>query len=112
MAVGILTPLTPEEEIQFALREEKARLEEAEELARFLHEQNIAVGRQRTCDAIDKALGESLGPELEAENKIKRVTERVKLDFELFKKCAADWDLPSLPAPPQIVAAFLTQQYI
>src|SRR5262245_13725657 len=112
MAVGILTPLTPEEEVQLALCQEAARLREAEELARFLHEQDIAAERQRTADAIDKALGESLRPELEQENKVTRVTAQNKKDMELFKKSAAEWELPSLPASPQMVAAFLTEQYI
>jgi hypothetical protein len=109
---GILTPLTPEEEVQLALRQEAGRLEEAEELGRFLYESDVAAERQRQLDGIDKALGESLRPELEQENKTARVTAQNKKDFELFKKSAVEWGLPSLPASPQMVAAFLTEQFI
>src|SRR5262245_43460666 len=112
MAVGILTPLTPEEEVQLALRQEAARLEEAEAVAKCLYEAGVAAARQKQLDAIDKHLSEPLKSELEAENKITRVTAQNKKDFELFKKSAAEWQLPSLPAPPQMVAAFLTEQYI
>ena len=112
MAVGILTPLTPEEEVQLALRQEKARLEEAEAVARSLYEAGVAAARQKQLDAIDKALGESLRPELEAENKTTRVSPQHIRDFEQFKKSAAGWELPSLPAPPQMVAAFLTERFI
>ena len=112
MAVGILTPLTPEEEVQLALRQEAARLEEAEAVARSLYEADVAAARQKQLDAIDKHLGESLRPELEAENKTVRVTPYNIKDFDLFKSCATEWQLGSLPAAPQMVAAFLTQQYI
>jgi len=112
MAVGILTPLTPEEAVQLALRQEAARLEEAEAVAKSLYEATVAAARQKQLDAIDKHLSEPLKSELEAENKITRVTAQQIKDFELFKKSAAEWQLPSLPAPPQMVAAFLTERFI
>jgi hypothetical protein len=110
--VGILTELSVEEKLNLALHEDKARLEEVEAVAKYLYESDVAAERQKQLDAIDKALGESLRPELEQENQVTRVTAQNKRDFELFKSSAAEWQLCSLPAAPQMVAAFLTQQYI
>ena len=61
-------------------------------------------------DAIDHALSPYLRKELEKENAETRVTKKAKEDFRAFQKSCEKWGLSDLPAPPQMVAVFLSER--
>jgi hypothetical protein len=65
---------------------------------------------QPALDSIDAALGPLLKKELAAENAQARITARHKKDFARFRACCAEWKLPHLPASPQAVAIFLSNE--
>jgi len=69
-----------------------------------------AADYQAALDGIDKALSPPLTKELAAENRQTRVTAKAKTDFKMFQACCSKWGLPDLPAPPQAVAVFLSEE--
>src|SRR5215813_10438890 len=69
-----------------------------------------AADYQVGLDAIDKNLSGHLGKELKLENAKTRVRAQHKQDFKLFQACCSKWGLADLPAPPQAVAVFLSEQ--
>jgi hypothetical protein len=81
-----------------------------EELGRRADKEASEAATRPVLDAIDKALAPHLKSELAAENTAARITAQQKLDFGLFAKCAARWELPHLPGPAQAVAVFLSEE--
>jgi hypothetical protein len=65
---------------------------------------------QAGLDEIDKNLSAYLGKELKLENAKTRATQKAKDDFRAFQACCERWNLPALPAPPQAVAVFLSEE--
>jgi hypothetical protein len=62
-------------------------------------------------DALTSWLRTELAEEIAGRKRLSPETLRTyKSDFQRFKQCCAEWKLPCLPAPPQIVAAFLGQE--
>ena len=62
-------------------------------------------------DALTSWLRTELAEEIAARKRLSPETLRTyKSDFQRFKKCCAEWKLPCLPAPPQIVAAWLGEE--
>lgn len=99
--------------------DEDARMRETYKVAfedsRKRREQETADARQAAdyragLDAIDKNLSAHLGRELKLENAKTRVRAQHKQDFKAFQACCAKWGLPDLPAPPQAVAVFLSEE--
>lgn|SRR5262245_15372000 len=64
---------------------------------------------QPALDQIDAVYGRALKKELAAENATARVTELQRRNFAEFKKSAEKWELPYLPAAPQMVTLFLSE---
>jgi hypothetical protein len=81
-----------------------------EELSRRAEKEAADAVLRPVLDAIDKNLAPHLKNELAEENATARLSERQKQDFALFQKCAARWELPHLPAPPGMVAVFLSEE--
>src|SRR6516162_2372193 len=65
---------------------------------------------QPHLDQIDAIFGRVLKNELAAENATSRVTTQQRKDFAMFKASAEKWELPYLPAAPQMVVLFLAEQ--
>lgn len=65
---------------------------------------------QPTLDLIDAVYARALKKELAEENAVKRITELQRKDFAKFKAFAEKWKLPCLPAPPQAVVLWLSEQ--
>jgi hypothetical protein len=111
-------------EAQMILEQRQARAEAAaaeklsqeatklgyEELGRRAEKEAHDAVLRPVLDAIDKNLAPHLKAELAEENATARLTERQKQDCSLFQKCAACWELPHLPAPPGMVAVFLSEE--
>ena len=106
-------------EAQYAqLRERRRNQEEEERRVSDIWEAGLREHQRRQeeaarhpdLDAIDHALSPHLRKELEKENAATRVTAKAKANFKLFQACCAKWGLPHLPAPPQAVAVFLSEE--
>jgi hypothetical protein len=65
---------------------------------------------QPHLDQVDAIWGGILKKELAAENATKRVSARQRKDFANFKTSAEKWELPYLPAAPQMIVLFLSEQ--
>jgi hypothetical protein len=77
--------------------------------AQLAADQEAAVNKIE--DALTSWLRTELGEEIAARPRLSAGTLRTyKSDFQRFKKCCAEWKLPCLPAPPQIVAAWLGEE--
>ena len=62
-------------------------------------------------DALTSWLRTELAEEIAARKRLSPETLRTyKSDFQRFKQCCAEWKLPCLPAPAQIVAAWLGEE--
>jgi hypothetical protein len=62
-------------------------------------------------DALTSWLRKELAEEIAARPRLSAGTLRTyKSDFQRFKQCCAEWKLPCLPAPAQIVAAWLGEE--
>jgi hypothetical protein len=95
-------------------REEIARgvaeLERKEALAT-----QLAADQEKSVNKIEDALTSwlrtELAEEIAARKRLSPETLRAyKSDFRRFKQCCAEWKLPCLPAPAQIVAAWLGEE--
>src|SRR5262245_167997 len=62
----------------------------------------------QTCAEIEADLTPHLEADLAAEDA--NTIRWFKAELDLLRKCADKWDLPSLPASPQLVAIFLTER--
>jgi len=88
--------------------EEKWFADGRKHLAEMAEAKRAEEEQQRVLDAIDAALSPHLKDELAAENAADRVTKQQKDDFARFRKyCIEKWELPYLPAAPQLIACFL-----
>jgi hypothetical protein len=77
--------------------------------AQLAADQEAAVNKIE--DALTSWLRTELAEEIAARPRLSAGTLRTyKSDFSRFKQCCAEWKLPCLPAPPQVVAAFLGQE--
>src|SRR5262245_46366477 len=92
------------EQLHEALLEEamQARFEKIEADAR-------TAAAQPALDLVDATFGRALKTELAAENATARVTELQRKHFAAFKAAAEKWQLPYLPAAPQMVTLFLSE---
>jgi hypothetical protein len=61
-------------------------------------------------DALTSWLRTELGEEIAARKLSAETLKHYKSDYQRFKNCCAEWKLPCLPAPAQIVAAWLGEE--
>ena len=103
---GILSGEHDSEEIERQIESDRRKELMAAQLAA---DQEKAVNKIE--DALTSWLRKELAEEIAARPRLSAGTLRTyKSDFQRFKQCCAEWKLPCLPAPPQIVAAWIGQE--
>jgi len=104
---GILgfTELTPDERTKW---DAECEQKEREEAAAAEAASKRAQDQVATTAEVENIVSRQVSSELAEENA--ETIRWFKTEFDLFKKCADKWDLPALPASPQMVAIFLTEQ--
>jgi hypothetical protein len=99
---GIHNPAEVERQIESDRRKELMA-------AQLAADQEAAVNKIE--DALTSWLRTELAEEIAARKRLSPETLRTyKSDFQRFKRCCAEWKLPCLPAPAQIVAAWLGEE--
>jgi hypothetical protein len=103
---GILSGIHDSEEIDRRIESDRRKELMAAQLAA---DQEKAVNKIE--DALTSWLRTELAEEIAARPRLSAGTLRTyKSDFTRFKRCCAEWKLPCLPAPAQIVAAWLGEE--
>jgi hypothetical protein len=103
---GILSGHHDTEEIDRRIEEDRRKEAAAAQLAA---DQEKAVNKIE--DALTSWLRTELAEEIAGRKRLSAETLRTyKNDFQRFKQCCAEWKLPCLPAPAQIVAAWLGEE--
>jgi hypothetical protein len=102
---GILSGTFDLEEIERRAAEERKK--EAEAVEREAEQAETASGIE---NALTPYLKNELQQEIAARKLSAETLRKFRKDFQAFKECCERWDLPHLPAPPQAVAVFLSEE--
>jgi len=111
MAEGICAFLdwTPEQRAQADREHEEEKRQHDEEVKREAEVAAWEADQQKLRDSIDAACFPWLKDELEAVNKVSRVSDKDKELFKKFQATCERWGFQALPACPQAVAVHLVQ---